>query len=204
MDNIVRGSVLQALRILVSLIPLFAFWFIALGNSLIGLQIGILVGIGLTVVMAWVRLTRGTLLWATAAFFAVALVFVVGLNNVWMIEHLGVFPTSFLFVAVMLSMILDRPFIAEYAREEVSLEQQATTSFVRTCFWAAILLFMVLLSVVQLSYPAPGKLYYLFAQLGILLAALAYQANYIVHVRRQRVAIATASTNVAHPGAGQD
>ena len=47
---------------------------------------------------------------------------VFGLQNLWIIEHLGVFPSSIFFVAIMISMILDRPFIQEYAREGLTPE----------------------------------------------------------------------------------
>ena len=106
-DDVTRSSLKQAIKIVVSLAPLFAFWFIALGHSLMRLQIGLYTGIALLIVMAFARLTRGTMLWATAAFFVVALVFAAWLKNVWVIRHLGIFPSGILFVAVMLSMILD-------------------------------------------------------------------------------------------------
>lgn len=40
-------------------------------------------------------------------------------------------------------------------------------------FWAAVFLAMALLNVAAITYPGPGKLSYLVAQLGLLLAALA-------------------------------
>jgi hypothetical protein len=192
-DDATRSSLKQAIKIVVSLAPLFAFWFIALGHSLMRLQIGIYTGIALLIVMAFARLTRGTMLWATAAFFVVALVFAAWLKNVWVIRHLGIFPSGILFVAVMFSMILDRPFVEEYARAGAPPEQRESVSFVRTCFvltsfWAATLLVMALLSVVQMSYPGPGQLMYLTVQLGVLALALAYQVAYVVHVRRKRLA----------------
>jgi hypothetical protein len=205
MDAIVRGSLNQALKILLSLAPLFAFWFIALGNSLLLLDIGLIVGTVLLVILAMARLTRGTLLWATALFFGPALVLVVGLNNVWVIAHLGIFPTSILFVAVLLSMVLGRPFIQEYAGGEVPEEVQASAGFVRTCFvltsfWAAILLLMALVSALQLYYRAPDPLFYVFVQLAILVAALAYQADYLVQVRRRRLSMVGArSERVSSP-----
>lgn len=204
-DDVTRSSLKQAIKIVVSLAPLFAFWFIALGHSLMRLQIGLYTGIALLIVMAFARLTRGTMLWATAAFFVVALVFAAWLKNVWVIRHLGIFPSGILFVAVMLSMILDRPFVEEYAREGVPPEQRESVSFVRTCFvltsfWAATLLVMALLSVVQMSYPGPGQLIYLIVQLGVLALALTYQAAYIVHVRRKRLAMENVSGDVTRPG----
>ena len=204
-DDVTRSSLKQTLKIVVSLAPLFAFWFIALGHSLVRLQVGIYVGIALLIVMALARLTRGTMLWATAIFFVVALVFAAWLKNMWVIRHLGIFPSGILFVAVMLSMILDRPFVEAYARDDVPAQGRESVSFVRTCFvltsfWAATLLVMTLLGVVQIAYPGPGQLIYLIAQLAVLAVALAYQTAYIVHVKHKRLATAKASEALTRPG----
>ena len=204
-DDVTRSSLKQTLKIVVSLAPLFAFWFIALGHSLVRLQIGLYTGIGLLIVMALARLTRGTMLWATATFFAIALVFAAWMKNVWVIRHLGIFPSGILFVAVMLSMILDRPFVEAYARDGAPALERESVSFVRTCFvltsfWAATLLVMALLGVVQIAYPGPGQLMYLIVQLAVLALALAYQTGYIVHVKHKRSATAKASGALTQPG----
>ncbi|MGZ3303832.1 MAG: hypothetical protein ACXVA7_14365 [Isosphaeraceae bacterium] len=204
-DDVTLSSLKQTIKIVVSLAPLFAFWFIAMGHSLVRLQIGVYTGIALLIVMAWARLTRGTMLWATGTFFVVALVLAVWLKNVWVIRHLGIFPSAILFVAVMLSMILDRPFVEDYACEDAPPEQRESVSFVRTCFvltsfWAAMLLIMALLSVVQMAYPGPGQLMYLIVQLAVLALALAYQAAYIVHVKHKRLASTKVSGPLSPPG----
>jgi hypothetical protein len=192
-DDVTRSSVKQTLKIVVSLAPLFAFWFIALGHSLVRLQIGLYTGTVLLIVMAWARLTRGTMLWATGAFFALALVFAAWMKNAWFIRHLGIFPSGILFVAVMLSMILDRPFVEAYARADAPGPESESVLFVRTCFvltsfWAATLLVMALLGAVQMAYPGPGQLTYLMVQLAVLALALSYQTAYIVHVKHKRSA----------------
>ena len=40
-DDVTLSSLKQTIKIVVSLAPLFAFWFIALGHSLVRLQIGV-------------------------------------------------------------------------------------------------------------------------------------------------------------------
>ncbi|MGZ3319166.1 MAG: hypothetical protein ACXU95_17985, partial [Isosphaeraceae bacterium] len=204
-DDVTLSSLKQTIKIVVSLAPLFAFWFIALGHSLVRLQIGVYTGIALLIVMALARLTRGTMLWATAAFFVVALVFAVWLQNVWVIRHLGILPSGILFVAVMLSMILDRPFVEGYARDDAPPQERESVSFARTCFvltsfWAATLLVMALIGVVQVGHPGPGQLMYLIVQLAVLALALAYQAVYIVHVKHKRSAAAKVSGALTQPG----
>lgn len=161
----------------------------------------------MTVPLAVFHLVRGTLLWATAVFFGFALVAVFSLKNVWILEHLGVFPTTFFFIAIMLSMILDRPFIEEYAREGLTAEQRASVSYVRSCyvlssFWAAVLLIMALLSVAELSYPGPGQLSYVFLQLALVGSALAIQGVYVVRIKRRRIAAESATGPSSHPRIG--
>ena len=192
-DDVTRSSLKQTLKIVVSLAPIFAFWFIALGHSLVRLQIGLYTGTVLLIVMAWARLTRGTMLWATGTFFAIALVFAAWMKNAWFIRHIGIFPSGILFVAVMLSMILDRPFVEADARTGSPVPESESVSFVRTCFvltsfWAATLLVMTLLGAIQLAYPGPGQLRYLIVQLGVLALALTYQTAYIVHAKHKRPA----------------
>ena len=208
-DDVTLSSLKQTIKIVVSLAPLFAFWFISMGHSMVRLQIGVYTGIALLIVMALAGLTRGTMLWATAAFFAVALVFAVWLQNVWVIRHLGVLPSGILFVAVMLSMILDRPFVEAYARDGVPPQERESAAFARTCFaltsfWAATLLVMALLGVVQVVHPGPGQLTYLVIQLAVLALALAYQTAYIVHVKHRRSATAKVSGALTQPGPKSD
>ena len=188
MDPVVRAAFRQAGKLVLSLVPIFAFWFISLNHTVTTLVAGLIVGTALTIVFGWLKWATGILEVTTAVFFAFALVAVFGLQNTWIIEHLGIFPASFYFVAMTLSMILNRPFVAEYAREGLTPEQQNTplfwrTSFVLSSFWAAVLLILTLGAVVQFYYPALGSLTYVFLQLATIFAAMAGQAVYVVHVK---------------------
>ncbi len=199
-DDVTRDSLKQAGGILVSLSPLFAFWFISLGHSLLRLQIGIYAGVALLIAMAVLRLSRGTMLLGTAVFFGIALVFAAWMKNEWVIRHLGVIASGTLFVAVMVTMVMGHPFVLEYARVGASPDQLESAAFMRTCyaltsFWASVLLVMALVSVAQLSHPGPGRVAYLFIQLGILVTAIAYQVAYIVHVKHRARDDAAASVH---------
>lgn len=207
MDSIARASVDQALKILLSLAPLFAFWFISLGGTWAFLETGLVVGLALLIALGLAHLTRGTMLWGTAFFFAVAFVLVLGLQVPWVIHYLGLFPTTILFLAVLLSMVLGRPFIDEYARDQVSAEVRESASYVRTCYiltsyWAAVLLVMASVSLFQLYHPLGGPLGSAFLQLGIIGVALVFQAGYVVRVRRRRLASGEERTPLARPGRG--
>lgn len=192
-DDAAWSALKQTGKIFISFLPLFAFWFIALGHSLTRLQIGLYTGIALLVVMVLMKLTRGMILGAIIIFFGVALVFGVWMKNSWTIQHLGVLSGGILFVIAMLSMILGRPFVQDYAREGMTSEQQESIQFVRTCFmmtsfWASIFLIMALLNILKLYFPTHGELFYLIAQLGILMIGLVYTAVFTIHVKRRRVA----------------
>jgi hypothetical protein len=94
----------------------------------------------------------------------------------------------------MLSLILGKPFVQDYAREGVPPEQQESVQFVRVCFimtsfWAIIFLAMSLLNVIKLNYPDRGELFYTIAQLAILVLGMAYTTTYMVHVKRKRLAM---------------
>lgn len=202
-DDVTRNSLKQAGDILVSFLPIFAFGVIASGHSLMRFDIGIYIGTVLLIVMALMRrLTSGVILGASAGFFAVALILGVWLESIWFIRYVGAFPSGMLFVAAMLSMILGRPFVQEYARKGVPPEQQESANFVRVCFvmtsfWTALLLVMTLVAVVKISYPGPGKLFYVVVNLGVLVVGLAYTTAYTVHIKHRRLAMENVSGKAA-------
>ncbi|MCZ2525876.1 hypothetical protein [Streptomyces sp. HB2AG] len=191
-DDITRSSLRQTGRILVSFLPLFVFLAIAWGHSLLRLRIGLYAGAALLLVMALGRLSRGAMMWAMAAFFTVAIVFGLWLENVWVVRHMGVLPGAALLTAAMVSMVLGRPFVQDYARADVPAEQQETAGFVRSCyvlssFWASVFLLMVVNAVAAFS-SGLGRLFHLAVQLALLAVATAYTAAYTARARRRRAA----------------
>lgn len=197
LDNAARSSLKVTLSVIEGLIPLFAFTFISIGHSMTRLLIAIYVGTVLLIVLALAKISRGMLLWASAVFFAYALIFVAWLRNPWAIRHLGVFPGGIFFAATMLTMILNRPFVDEYARASVSAAQRRTSAYMGHCFaltsfWAAVFAVLALLGVVKMAQPGMSMGVYLTTQFGILVLALAYQVAYVTHIRRQSPAQAGA------------
>lgn len=200
MDEITKSSLKQTGRILVSVSPLVALWLIAWGHSLLRLQIGIYAGTALLISIIVARYAHGAILWAMILFFVLALILGAWLKNLWFIRHLGVFPGGMLFTAAMLSMILDRPFVEQYARERTAASAWESVHFVRACFvltsfWSAVFLLLALLNVAAMSYPAPGELFYLVTQLAVLLVGLVHTTAYTVHARRKRLAATGASAD---------
>jgi len=132
-------------------------------------------------------------LWASAVFFAYALIAVMGLGNMWAIRYLGVFPGAIFFAATMITMIMNRPFVDEYARRGVSAAQQRTRAYIGHCFsltsfWAAVFAALVVLDLVKTTHQGIGTVPYLTTQFGLILVALAYQVAYVTHIRRQQAA----------------
>lgn len=198
LDNAVRSSLRVTWSVIEGLIPLFAFSFISIGHSLTRLQIGIYVGTALLIILALTKISHGMLLWASAIFFAFAVISVAWLKNAWVIRHLGVFPTAIFFAATMLTMIMNRPFVDEYARRGASPEQRRTSTYMGRCFaltsfWAAVFAVLALLAVVNTSHPSLGTVAYQATQFGIIVVALAYQVAYVIHIRRESPAPASTS-----------
>jgi hypothetical protein len=193
LDDAARSSLKVTGGVLGAFIPLFAFLFISIGHSLTRLEIGLYVGAVLLIILALARILHGMFLWASAAFFAFALITVAWLRNAWVIRHLGVFPGTIFLAATMLTMIMNRPFVDEYARGGVSPAQRGTSSYTGHCFaltsfWAVVFAVLALLNVVKTSHPGLGSLAYLAVQLGIIVVALVYQVVYVTHIRREQSA----------------
>jgi hypothetical protein len=189
LDGAARSSLKVTASVVVGLIPLLAFSFISIGHSMTRLRIGIVAGSVLLIVLVLARLSRGMLAWASAVFFGYALVTVVWLANVWAIRHLGLFPGAIFFVASMVTMIMNRPFVDTYARDGVSPEQRRTSGYLGHCFsltsfWAAVFAVLTLLDAVKLTHPAINAGIYLTAQFGLIVLALAYQVVYVTRIRR--------------------
>ncbi|GAA2482747.1 hypothetical protein GCM10010406_18780 [Streptomyces thermolineatus] len=199
-DDITRSSLRQTGRILVSFLPLFVFLAIAWGHSLLRLRIGLYAGAALLLVMALGRLSRGAMMWAMAAFFAVAIVLGLWLENVWVVRHMGMLPGTALLTA---AMVLGRPFVQDYARADVPAEQQETAGFVRSCyvlssFWASVFLLMVVNAVAAFS-SGLGRLFHLAVQLALLVVATAYTAAYTARARHRRAAAGFTGEEEAAP-----
>ena len=194
MDEAIRSSLKESGKILISFLPLFSFWFISLGHSMIRLQIGTYTGSALLIVMVFMRLSRGMIMWGMAIYFAIVLIFALWLKNVFVIQYQGVLPGAILFIVAMLSMIVGRPFVQDYAREGIAQEQQESVQFVRSCFkmtsfWASIFLLSALINRVKMNDPNPDEFVYFGVQLGILLIAMGYTTVYMIWSKHKRLSM---------------
>jgi hypothetical protein len=176
-------SEMDAVKLLLAFLPWIAFWIISAGQSMFWLQVGVGVAAVLVVVMGITRLHRGVILWAGVVFFAFALVFVVGLENMWAIHHLRLLATGTLFVATLFSVAVGRPFTEDYAREHVPKELWDSPAFIRGCFtvtgvWGFIFLANVLINVAKLNYPAKSEWLYRGVELTVLVLGVVFTTIY--------------------------
>jgi len=182
---------MDALKLLLSFAPWISFWIIAGGHSMLRLQIGIGVAALLVIVMGITRLHRGLLLWAGVVFFAFALVAVIGLQNAWVIHHLGVLASGTLFVATLLSIAIGQPFTESYAREHVPSELWDSPRFIRSCYtvtglWGFIFLANTLVNVAKPYCVDVNEWVFHAVEFCILTSGVAFTTIYSRLARRRR------------------
>jgi len=182
---------MDVLKLLLAFSPWLAFWLISGGHSLIRLRLGILVAAVLVVVMGLTRLHRGLILWAGVIFFSFALVFVVWLQDSWIIHHLGIFASGTLFLLTLLSMLLGHPFTESYAREHAPRDLWDSPAFIRGNFivtgaWGFVFLANTLINVVKLNYPQGNEWFYRGIEFGLFALGVLFSTLYSHFARRKR------------------
>jgi len=182
---------MDALKLLVAFSPWIAFWIISAGHSMVRLQIGICVAAVLVLVMGITKLHRGLILWAGVVFFAFAVVTVAVLENLRVIQHLGVLASSTLFMATLLSIVIGQPFTESYAREHVPSELWESPKFIRSGYtvtgvWGIIFLANTLVNVAKPYYPELGEWSFRGVELGILVSGVAFTTVYSNLMRKNR------------------
>lgn len=118
-------------KLLLAFAPWLAFLFIAHG-SLFRLKLGLVVALVLTVVMGVLRLHRGVILWVGLAFFAAASVAVLGFDNLWTIQRMGIFASGALAVGAWATILMKQPFTLDYAKEHTAPALWTSPVFIRT------------------------------------------------------------------------
>lgn len=196
---------MDALKLLLAFAPWIAFWIISAGHSMLSLQIGICVAAALVIIMGVTRLHRGLILWAGVVFFAFALVTVVLLNNLWVIQHLGILASGTLFVATLVSIVMGQPFTESYARDHVPRESWDSPPFIRSCYtvtgvWGMIFLANTLVNVVKPYSPDFGEWFFRGVELCILVSGVAFTTIYSDHMKRKRAV----GQEQASRGSGED
>jgi hypothetical protein len=191
----------EALKLLLAFAPWFAFWFIS-GPSMFRLRVAIIVASVLVVVMAVTKLHRGAILWAGYVFFSFALVAVVWLENMWVIQHLGILATGTLFLSAQLSILFGRPFTEDYAREHVPQELWNSPSFIKGCYtttaaWVCVFFINCMLNVVKLSSHETPEWIFSLSEYSVIVMGIVFTNIYSGMARRKRMAQTTGSSSGA-------
>ena len=175
-----------------SLIAAFAPWLafkiltvLPLMDHLFMTKLGIVVAAALCVYMAWTGLHKGALLWGGLLFFGFALVTVPFMNNIWVMKHLGVLSHGTLASFTWLSIVIKRPFTAEYAKLHTDPKYWNTPNFMQknnliTGVWGLAFSINLLDAVLKLNgIPLPEAAFELIDD-----AALVAAAAFTAHITR--------------------
>ncbi len=133
------------LKLVVSFAPWIAFLIIA-KDTMHRVEVGLVVALGLTVLMAVLRLHRGIIMWVGLAFFSGAAIAIIGFHNLWAIEHLGVLANGALAIGSWTTLLTGKPFTLEYARQHADPSKWDDPRFIRTnelitAAWASVFTF---------------------------------------------------------------
>jgi hypothetical protein len=151
------------------------------------LEIGLVVALALTILMAVLRLHRGIIMWVGLVFFGAATIAVLGFHSLWTMKHLGVLANGALAVGSSTTLLIGRPFSLDYARQNTDPALWNQPVFIRTnvritAMWAAVsttALAWILMEHVLLRQWACHTLSY-----AAFIGAAAFTSWYPRHVRR--------------------
>lgn len=182
---------METLKLLLCFSPWIMFWIISSAGSMFWLKIGIVVAALMVLVMGVLRLHRGVILWAGAAFFAFALVSVVWLENMWVIRHMGLIAGAALLGSTLFTLLIGKPFTEDYAREHAPKEVWSTPAFKRACFistgiWACVFSANFGLNVVKLYVVEHNPWVFRAIEFGIIFGGVLSSNAYAKHARSKR------------------
>lgn len=147
--------------ILLTFLPWIAFKVILLipgFDELLMIKIGISVAAAICAYQSYVGLNKGIIAWGSLGFFALSLVMVVGLTNIWYLYHLGVFSNGTLACLTWVSVLLGKPFTLSYAKQSVDPKYWDSPGFIHknyriTAAWGISFTLCVVDSLLRLQYP---------------------------------------------------
>lgn len=186
----------QFFSLIFSFAPWLAFLFLS-GHTLTSLRISIAVAAVITVVMALTGLHRGAVLYSGYLFFGFALIFIVWQENMWVIQRLGIIANGTLYATTLLTMILGKPFTADYAKAEVPQEFWESAGFIRSCYttttvWSAVFLLNLLAAIVSYYDKELVRSHVEIFNYSVLLSGVIYTCVYTRLKRRRTAALAAA------------
>lgn len=142
------------IKLLMGFAPWIVFGLLA-GNSLNTVKIAIIVSLAVAIILGYKDLRAGLILsWASLIFFVFLLITVVFMNNMWILKMMNVLIYVTLAAVTWIGIIIGRPFVMEYARQEVDESRWQDPRFIRavrvmTVFWGVAFLANALIAIYQ-------------------------------------------------------
>jgi len=175
-------------KLVVSFAPWIAFLIIA-KDTMFRVEIGLVVALALTVLMAAFRLHRGVIMWVGLVFFAGATVAVLGLHNLWTIRHLGVLANGALAIGSWTTLLIGKPFTLEYARQHTDPSKWNHPLFIRTnevlsTAWASVFTFNTVVAWLLMKHLLLPEWAAHTLSYAALVGAAAFTSWYPGHVRK--------------------
>lgn len=152
-------------------------------TQVVMIKTGIVIAAAICTYQAWIGLHRGALLWGGLLFFGFALITVPVMNNVWVIQHLGVLSHGTLASFTWASILLKKPFTLEYAKQRVEPSVWTQPGFVRknniiTAVWGCAFTVSFIDAALKLMlFPTEGALFEIIDN-AVLLGAALFTSKY--------------------------
>ena len=152
-------------------------------TQVVMIKAGIVIAAAICAYQAWIGLHRGALLWGGLLFFGFALITVPLMNNVWVMQHLGVLSHGTLASFTWASILLKKPFTLEYAKQRVEPSVWTQPSFIRknniiTAVWGCAFTVSFIDAALKLAlFPAEGALFEIIDN-AVLLGAALFTSKY--------------------------
>jgi hypothetical protein len=181
----------DSLKILLGFLPWVLFGLLA-GAPLTRLEAALGVALAATLAMGLKQLRQGFFLtWGSLVFFALSLILVAFLKNLWVIEHMDLLARATLAAIAWVSIIAGRPFTLQYARESVPQAYWHSPDFIYTNYFISIVWGIIFLIALGASLFRPyldqvaGWLYQLLAT-GTMFLGIIFTQWYVHRVRKAR------------------
>ncbi len=174
------------LKLLFSFAPWIAFLIIA-RDTMARVEIGLVVALVLSVVMALLKLHRGIIMWVGLVFFTAATVAVLGFHDMWTIRHLGVLANGALAIGTWVTLAIGRPFTLDYAKAQTDPSRWRDPLFIRvnvllTSIWGAAFTVNTVIAWALMKRWWPEWACHT-ASYAVLIAAAAFTSWYPEHIR---------------------
>ncbi|HWR40758.1 MAG TPA: hypothetical protein VN611_14790 [Patescibacteria group bacterium] len=162
-------------------------------NPFFMIKVGIVVAAVICVYQAWVGLHKGALLWGGLIFFGFALITVPIMENMWVLQHLGMLSHGTLAAFTWASILMKKPFTAEYAKQQTDPSLWTSPSFLRannliTATWGSAFLISFIDATLKLTlFPTHGMIFEVIDNVVMVSAAL-FTSYYSKKQKQKRAA----------------